>query len=197
MRDEDAREKSHIVEMASAAHLGQRIRHLRSQQGWTLEELAERSEVSRAMLSKIERGENNPTLVVAVKIAFAFGMTTAQLIGIEERRAAVKVPKDRRLSFRDPQTGFERQVFPALEGRTLEFVRHVLPEGCSSGALPALKAGTEKYLLMEQGTVRARIGPQDYLLEEGDMFYFLADVPQHFENIGEGVCSYFVIKMQS
>ena len=197
MRDERTRENSHIVEMASADHLGQRIRYLRAQRGWTLEELAERSEVSRAMLSKIERGENNPTLVVAVKIALAFGLTTSQLIGIEERREAVKVPKDRRLSFRDPLTGFERQVFPALEGRALEFIRHVLPEGCSSGELPALKQGTEKYLLMEQGKLRARIGSQEYLLEEGDMFYFVADVPQHFENIGEGVCSYFVIKMQS
>lgn len=197
MRHEKARENSHIVEMASADHLGQRIRHLRAQRGWTLEDLAEHSEVSRAMLSKIERGENNPTLVVAVKIALAFGLTTSQLIGIEERREAVKVPKDRRLSFRDPRTGFERQVFPALEGRALEFVRHVLPESCSSGELPALKQGTEKYLLMERGKLRARIGSQEYLLEEGDMFYFVADVPQRFENIGEGVCSYFVIKVQS
>ncbi|MBO0784131.1 MAG: helix-turn-helix transcriptional regulator [Ktedonobacteraceae bacterium] len=185
------------MEMASAERLGLRIRQLRSKQGWTLDELAERSEVSRAMLSKIERGETNPTLVVAVKIALAFGMTASQLIGIEERREAVKMPRDSRLSFRDPETGFERQVFPALEGRALEFVRHVIPEGSSSGVLPALKRGTEKYLLIEQGKVRARIGSQDYQLEEGDLFYFVADVPQHFENIGEGVCSYFVIKMQS
>lgn len=126
-----------------------------------------------------------------------FGMTASQLIGIEERREAVKMPKDRRLSFRDPETGFERQVFPALEGRALEFVRHVIPEGSNSGALPALKQGTEKYLFMEQGKVRVRLGSQEYLLEDGDLFYFVADVPQQFENIGEGVCSYFVIKMQS
>ncbi|QBD83615.1 XRE family transcriptional regulator [Ktedonosporobacter rubrisoli] len=182
--------------MASAEQLGQRIRQLRSRHGWTLEELAQRSEVSRAMLSKIERGENNPTLVVAVKIALALGLTTSQLIGIEERREAVKVPKDRRLSFRDPQTGFERQVFPALEGRALEFVRHVIPQGSSSGELPALAPRTEKYLLMEQGTMRARIGTQEYMLEGGDMFYFVADVPQQFDNIGEEVCSYFVIKIQ-
>jgi transcriptional regulator with XRE-family HTH domain len=178
-------------------HLGQRIRQLRSTQRWTLDELAEHSEVSRAMLSKIERGETNPTLVVAVKIALAFGMTASQLIGIEERREAVKMPKDRRLSFRDPETGFERQVFPALEGRALEFVRHVIPEGRSSGVLPALKQGIEKYLLMEQGKVRVSLGSQEYLLEEGDLFYFVADVPQQFENVGEGICSYFVIKMQS
>lgn len=196
MESEKSRKNSRIVEMASAGQLGQRIRLLRSKQGWTLEELAERSEVSRAMLSKIERGETNPTLVVAVKIGLAFGMTASQLIGIEERREAVKMPKERRLSFRDPETGFERQVFPALEGRALEFVRHVIPESRNSGELPALKQGTEKYILMEQGKLCARIGTQEYVLEKGDLLYFAADVPQHFENVGEGVCSYFVIKVQ-
>lgn len=44
----------------------------------------------RAMLSKIERGENNPTLVVAVKVAVALGLTTAQLIGVEEQKQAIK-----------------------------------------------------------------------------------------------------------
>ncbi|HEX6542237.1 MAG TPA: XRE family transcriptional regulator [Ktedonobacterales bacterium] len=197
MRAENPREHSRIVEMASAEHLGHRIRQLRGGRGWTLDELAERSGVSRAMLSKIERGENNPTLVVAVKIALAFGMTTSQLIDVEERRAAVKVSKDRRLSFRDPDTGFERQVFPAFEGRALEFVRHVIPPGRGSGELPALKVGAEKYLLMERGKLQARVGSQEYTLEEGDMFFFVADVPQQFENIGEGECSYFVIKLQT
>lgn len=186
-----------MVEMASAEHLGQRIRQLRSSRGWTLGNLAERSGVSRAMLSKIERGENNPTLVVAVKIALAFGMTTSQLIGIEERQDAVKVSKERRLSFRDPETGFERQIFPAFEGRALEFVRHLIPEGRNSGELPALNAGVEKYMLIEQGKLRARIGSQEHTLEAGDMLYFVADVPQQFENIGEGICTYFVIKTQA
>jgi mannose-6-phosphate isomerase-like protein (cupin superfamily) len=76
-------------------------------------------------------------------------------------------------------------------------VRHVIPEGRSSGTLPALKQGTEKYLLIEQGQLRASIGSQQYLLEEGDLFYFVADVPQHFENIGTSTCSYFVIKIQT
>ena len=47
--------------------LGARVRALRRARAWTLEELAERSAVSRAMLSKIERGETSPTLVVAAR----------------------------------------------------------------------------------------------------------------------------------
>ena len=45
------------------------MRELRRERGLTLEALAERSGVSRAMISKVERGEKNPTLVVAAKVA--------------------------------------------------------------------------------------------------------------------------------
>jgi transcriptional regulator with XRE-family HTH domain len=182
------------VEAASAEQLGKRVREIRNQQGMTLEELAERSGVSRAMLSKIERGENNPTLVVAVKVAVALGLTTAQLIGVEEQKQAIKVPKDRRISFVDPDTGFERQLFPAFEGRPLEFVRLVIPEGVSSGELPAHAIGYVKYIIMEKGTLRVVIGSQEYLLEEGDLFFFAADLPHRFDNVGAGSCSCYLVK---
>ena len=70
-------DNSNIVEAAGAEQLGKRIRDLRTQQGLTLEALAEKSGVSRAMLSKIERGENNPTLVVAAKVASERSITSS------------------------------------------------------------------------------------------------------------------------
>lgn len=194
MTEELSRNDSNIVEAASAEQLGRRIRELRTQQGLTLDELAERSNVSRAMLSKVERGETNPTLVVAVRVAVALGLTTAQLIGVEERKQAIKVPKNRHISFVDPDTGFERQLFPAFEGRPLEFLRLVIPEGASSGDLLAHSIGFVKYIIMEQGRLRVVVGSQDYILDAGDLFFFAADLPHRFDNVGEGSCSFYLIK---
>lgn len=194
MTEELSRNDSNIVEAASAEQLGRRIRELRTQQGLTLDELAERSNVSRAMLSKVERGETNPTLVVAVRVAVALGLTTAQLIGVEERKQAIKVPKNRHISFVDPDTGFERQLFPAFEGRPLEFLRLVIPEGGSSGDLLAHSIGFVKYIIMEQGRLRVVVGSQDYILDAGDLFFFAADLPHRFDNVGEGSCSFYLIK---
>lgn len=194
MTEELSRNDSNIVEAASAEQLGRRIRELRTQQGLTLDELAERSNVSRAMLSKVERGETNPTLVVAVRVAVALGLTTAQLIGVEERKQAIKVPKNRHISFVDPDTGFERQLFPAFEGRPLEFLRLVIPEGASSGDLLAHSIGFVKYIIMEQGRLRVVVGSQDYILDGGDLFFFAADLPHRFDNVGEGSCSFYLIK---
>jgi transcriptional regulator with XRE-family HTH domain len=59
---------------------GERIRELRKHQGRTLEELSEESGLSRAALSKIERGEMSPTYDSLLKIARGLGTDVALLI---------------------------------------------------------------------------------------------------------------------
>lgn len=194
MRNQNSSDNAKIVETVSATYLGSRIRVLRQQQRLTLDALAERCGVSRAMLSKIERGENNPTLVVAVKVALGLGITTSQLIGVEERREVVLVPRERRMVFKDAATGFERQLlFPTFEGNSLEFVRHVLPPGVNSGDMPAHKRGAEKYIVVEQGLLRVVFPSGEYMVDEGDALYFECDVTHRFENAGEGICSYYLV----
>jgi len=146
------------------------------------------------MLSKIERGEKNPTLVVAAKIAEGFGLTLSQLVGMEERREVVIVPRERRMVMRDPETGFERQLLsPSFGARGIEFIRNVVPEGSTSGEFPPHRRGVEEYIVVERGTLKAILDGEEYALREGDAIYFEADVPHRFENIGEGDCSYYLV----
>jgi transcriptional regulator with XRE-family HTH domain len=183
-----------LVEEVSSGRLGERVRALRREGGWTLEMLAERSGVSRAMISKLERGEKNPTLVVAAKVAEGLGMNLSQLIGVEEKRKVVVVPRERRMTMRDPETGFERQLLsPSLSGRGVEFMRNVVPENSTSGELPPHRRGVEEYVVVERGRLRAVLGGDEYVLEEGDAAYFEADVAQRFDNAGEGECSYYLV----
>lgn len=183
-----------VVEEVSSGRLGERLRAVRRERGFTLDVLAGRSGVSRAMISKLERGEKNPTLVVAAKVAEGLGVSLSQLVGVEERREVVVVPRERRMVMRDPGTGFERQLLsPSFGGRGLEFIRNVVPEGSSSGEFPPHRRGVEEYVVVEKGRLRAIIGGEDYLLEEGDALYFEADVPHRFDSAGEGECSYYLV----
>jgi transcriptional regulator with XRE-family HTH domain len=192
--NEDEARGSHVVEEVSSGRLGERIRALRRERGLTLEDLSGRSGVSRAMISKLERGEKNPTLVVAAKVAEGLGVSLSQLVGVEERREVVVVPKERRMVVRDPETGFERQLLsPTSGGRGAEFVRNVLPEGSTSGELPPHRRGVEEYLVVEKGRLRAILAGEEYLLKEGDALYFEADVPHRFDNAGVGECSYYLV----
>ncbi len=182
------------ADAVSAGRLGARVRELRRGRGLTLEEIAERSGVSRAMISKLERGEKNPTLVVAAKLAEGFGVTLSQLVGMEERREVVVVPRDRRMVMRDPDTGFERQLLsPSFGGRGVEFIRNVIPEGSTSGEFPPHRRGVEEYIVVDKGRLKAVIGGEEPVLEEGDAMYFEADVTHRFDNAGDGECSYYLV----
>lgn len=167
---------------------------MRRAKGLTLNELAESSGVSRAMISKIERGEKNPTLVVAARISEGLGITLSQLVGIEERREVVVVPSERRMVMRDPKTGFERQLLsPTFGNRSVEFIRNVIPEGSTSGEFPPHKRGVREYLVVEKGGLKASLDGEEYVLEQGDALYFEADIIHRFDNAGAGECSYYLV----
>ena len=74
-----------------ALHVCERVKSLRGQRGWTLEQLSAASGVSRSMLSQIERGNANPTLAVAYRIAQAFEMTLADLVDVPLGRPKIDV----------------------------------------------------------------------------------------------------------
>jgi transcriptional regulator with XRE-family HTH domain len=185
---------SGLVEAVSSGRLGVRVRDLRKDRGLTLEELAAASGVSRAMISKLERGEKNPTLVIAARLAEGLGVSLSRLAGVEERREVVVVPRERRPVLRDTGTGFERQsLSPTFAGRGVEFLRNVVPEGSTSGDFPPHRKGVEEHLVVERGELEATLGGERYLLREGDALYFEADLPHRFDNVGRGDCSYYLV----
>ena len=185
---------SELVEAVSSGRLGVRVRELRKGRGLTLDELAASSGVSRAMISKLERGEKNPTLVIAARLAEGLGVSLSRLAGVEERREVVVVPRVKRPVLRDPETGFERQsLSPTFAGRGVEFLRNVVPEGSTSGDFPPHRKGVEEHLVVESGELEATLGGETYLLREGDALFFEADVPHRFDNVGRGECSYYLI----
>jgi transcriptional regulator with XRE-family HTH domain len=182
------------IEAIYGEQLGARVKEFRRRRGLTLEDLAERAGVSRAMISKVERGEKNPTLVVTAKVAEGLGVTLSELLGEEERREVVVVPRERRMVMRDPETGFERQLLsPTFGGRGVEFVRNVVPHGSTSGGFPPHRRGVEEYVVVEKGRLRAIIRGEEHLLEEGDALYFEADVSHRFDNVGDRECSYYLV----
>ncbi|HZB07556.1 MAG TPA: XRE family transcriptional regulator [Rubrobacter sp.] len=194
MDDTAASGGSAMVAAVSSGRLGGRVRELRRGRGLTLEELAESSGVSRAMISKLERGEKNPTLVVVAKLAEGLGVTLSRLAGTEERREVSVVPRERRMVMRDPETGFERQLLsPNFVGRGVEFIRNEIPEGSTSGEFPPHRRGVEEHIVVERGSLRAILGGEEYLLREGDALYFEADVTHRFDNAGKGECSYYLV----
>src|SRR4051812_33336787 len=104
--------------------LGQAIRDRRGALELTLEALAARAQVSRAMLSAIERGARNPTIKVLCQIAEGLHCSVSQLIGEQvaaepDDLTVVRTGERRRLI--DPQSGVERHgLAPSFLRRGIE-----------------------------------------------------------------------------
>ena len=64
---------------ADLIKLGTRLRELRKERGWRLEDLAERTNLSRPYLSRLEGGERQPSLGALFSVAQAYGVTLSSL----------------------------------------------------------------------------------------------------------------------
>ncbi len=162
--------------------------------GLTLEALAERTGVSRAMLSDIERGVKNPTLKVVCQIAEGVGCTVSQLLGEQLTDTIRVLRKAERQTLLDPQTGVERHLLaPALVQRGIEVLWYMIPPGQSTGVFPAHRPGVVEQLTVVQGQLRCSLHDQEERLEAGDSLFFPANLPHCFSNPGAEPCCYFLV----
>ena len=112
----------------TASRIARRLRLERESRGWSLADLAERSGVSKATISKIEREEVSPTAVILIRLAGAFDLTLAGLLlraeGQERLTRATEQPV-----WRDPDTGYLRKQVFSRPDHPLEIIRVELPAG--------------------------------------------------------------------
>ncbi len=179
---------------AASRTFGDRIRSRRERLGHTLEQFSRLSGVSRAMLSKVERGEKSPTIGIAKRIAHSLDTPLSVLMADEgKRQTFAVVARNQRQTFRDPETGFERHLLsPIMAGLAAEVVLHRLPPRASTGRLP-YPPGTAKHVLAARGSVVVGFDDTEVTLEEGDSLYFEASHDHWFENRTEQQSEYYLV----
>src|SRR3982074_1574281 len=111
----------------SRTQIARRVRLERDMRGWSLADLAERSGVSRATISKIEREEVSPTAVVLVRLASAFDLTLAGLMLRAEGQGERLSRAGEQPVWRDPETGYIRKQVFSRPDHPVEIVRVELP----------------------------------------------------------------------
>ena len=176
-----------------AARFGAQLHALRSARGLTLDALAVQTGVSKAMLSRLERGAASPTITLVARIAQGLDVTFGHLVGEEDRNPAVYVPAAKRLELTDPETGVIQHLFPALTGASLEFRHLTLPPGTSTGPRPPHRRGRETYVVVDRGQLHATMDGTDYVLSEEDVLFFDGSVVHAFSNRGSEECHCFLI----
>ena len=153
--------------------LSQRLRMLRTQRGYTLEQLSDLTGLTRGVLSKVENFRVTPSLTTLSKIAEAFGITMSELFeGLDERPDMVVVRKDERVVVeRDrPDSNI---VYHALAhtrpSKIMEPFLLEVPPG--EARRQKLAHEGEEFLMVLKGTIDYEYGDERFRLEEGDCLY--------------------------
>jgi transcriptional regulator with XRE-family HTH domain len=181
------------AEASAPGRLAQKLRQMRQQRGLTLDALALRCGVSRAMISKIERGAAVPTTTVLGKLAAGLETGLSQLIGDQQAREPVLLSPEAQATYRDPETGFlRRSLSPLFPDRRVDFAFNSLPAGNSVVFAPHQR-GVEEYLFVSRGEVVVVVDGERFLVSQGSSLFYHAHVVHEFRNESREAAEFFVV----
>ena len=177
------------------ARIASRVRGLRTDLDITLDGLAEKSKVSRSMLSLVERGESSPTATVLEKIASGLGVSLATLFDDASAPANPVSRRDDRTSWRDPQSGYlRRNISPANFPSPIQIVEIVLPAGARVAYETGARDGSiHQQIWVLEGSLEVTLGRVTYRLAKDDCLAMRLDEPTAFRNRTRKPARYLVI----
>ncbi|MQA05633.1 MAG: helix-turn-helix domain-containing protein [Streptosporangiales bacterium] len=156
--------------------IGERVRQHRTARGWTLDELTERSGVSRRMLISIEHGEGNPSIATLLRISDALGVGLPVLVDVERPRAlTITTAGQAPVLWRGPRGGQALLVAGTEPPDVVELWDWTLHPGEEHHS-EAHSVGTRELLLVLDGRVNLRVEDRTDRLEAGDSATFAGDV---------------------
>lgn len=162
-------ELSIVEDISIDRRIAQRLRALRAERSWSLEELSRRSGVSRATLSRLENAEVSPTASVLGKLASAFGLTISRLMRLAEDDFAPLIRRGAQEVWTDAETGFRRRtVSPPAQMLAGEVLQGELPAGAAISYERPPRPGLEHHLVLLEGQLHVTVGGQTHELRPGD-----------------------------
>ncbi|WP_160121219.1 helix-turn-helix domain-containing protein [Rhodovarius lipocyclicus] len=180
--------------MSIDQQIGARIRELRGARGLSLDRLAELAEVSRAMLSRIERGESSPTAQLLNKVCAGLGITLSTLFAGAETPPNPLARRADQPVWRDPASHYlRRAVSPPGTGAAVDIVEVEFPPGGSVAFDNHRLEGLDQHIWVLDGTLEVTLGDSLTRLETGDCLMMRLDRPILFHNPSARPVRYAVI----
>lgn len=167
-------------------NLGQRIRQLRKTKGVTLVEMASKTGVAQATLSRIETGTMTGTLESHEKIAEVLGIGLAELYSGVDRRyeeVAHLPTESRKVTHHTNQFQIELLTQESSKKKITPLL--ITIQGESQIPMESLERGVEKFYFVLEGEVKILLDSKTYSLKENETLYFDASLPHQISNPGK------------
>jgi len=168
-----------------AAAVARNTRRLRTNRGWSLDQLASRSGVSKGMLVHLEQGRTNPSLGTLCKLAETFGLTLASLVELHEAPVVRVVRPNETVELLASDKGSSGRLLVGSDEREhVEMWHWALAPGDSSRS-EAHADGTRELLHVVDGTLTLEVDGVEHTVSAGGAALFHADRPHAYRNDDE------------
>ncbi|MCA9978434.1 MAG: cupin domain-containing protein [Anaerolineales bacterium] len=165
----------------SEINIGNKIRQLREQAGLSLRALADLGGLSFNAISRIERGENSPTVATLHRLATALEVPITEFFRDASEQQQTIFTKAGN-SFRTHGDGIQvENLGSGLPYQQLEVFRLTMEPGSHTTPTPITHAG-EELIYCFSGQVEYAVDGRSYDMQPGDTLLFKADQPHACRN---------------
>lgn len=164
-----------------ANKLADHLKQQRLSEGWSLDELASRTTISRATLSRIENADVSPTTEVLNKLCVAYAIKMSKLLAMLEDEFTPLINRSEQVVWTDPKIGFiRRSVSPPTQQLAGEILECFLePDTLITYRQPSVPE-LEHHILMQEGQLVLTVASVTHELHPGDCLrYHSSDFIQY------------------
>jgi transcriptional regulator with XRE-family HTH domain len=161
------------------------LQALRADRGWSLDQLAARSSVSKGVLVALEQGRSNPNLATLARIGDAFGVPVTLLVDVGgEPAVRISRPDASRVLWRGPSGGTGTIIGATDPPWAVELWRWQVMPGETFGG-DAHAPATREMVWVESGTLTLTVAGERYAVSAGQCARFPGSRPHRYDNEGD------------
>lgn len=173
--------------------IGLILRRLRRERGWTLDDMAQVTGVSKPMIGQIERGETNPTVVTLWKITSGLNLPFSVFLQDFEPPLVQLVPQRSQAIVKDDGGAYIVRNLVAIRHPHSSDLFEILLRANASHSSEPHGPSVNEAIWVHQGELCLSIEREEYVLNTGDSVQFVADTPHAYQNRSSTDCLFVVM----
>ncbi len=156
--------------------LGARLRHAREASRLTLEDVAQRSGVTKSFLSRVERDMTSPSIASLVGICDAVGLSVGDLFEIPQATLVRRRDRPRIADLPKAADVVDTLITPSGQRHVTVLESTVAAGGSGGAVLYTLPSECEVCFVLD-GVIEVQVEDETFRLQAGDALTFGAAVP--------------------
>lgn len=170
--------------------LDQRLRELRRSLGMTLAQVSQKSGISVAMISQVERGQVDPSLESLRRLAQTLNVPMFELFRPPDTAPVAITRSGERRQITSAGNGVTYELVSRLGGR-IEVLEGTLDSGAASS--PEMREhNAEECVVVREGVLTVEVGLEVVELSTGDSCHFESTIAHRYVNLGDRTARFTV-----